>query len=56
MLPSFEEWLRRNPPPTLADLLVAYGHYNAIPASAWREHEQALEHWRVRYRERHRER
>ena len=52
---SFEEWLHRNPPPTLADLLVTYGQYSAIPASAWREHEQALEHWRARCRERHRE-
>jgi hypothetical protein len=42
---DFSNWIERNPPPTLAELIKKHGSYSSIPNRAWRDLEAAYAHW-----------
>jgi hypothetical protein len=47
---GFGEWLERNPPPHIGELLKLYGRFDMIPRQAWAEHDMAMQDWRRAYR------
>ena len=51
----FAEWLRENPPPDLQVLAETYAGLSNVPDHAWREHQRALDEWRLKLRHRHQE-
>jgi len=42
---DFQEWLKRNPVPSLQELVAKWGTYSNIPAEAWAEFDAARETW-----------
>jgi hypothetical protein len=46
---GFGEWLKKNPPPDLQDLVAKFG-YSKITPQAWALFEAESDEWRHRYR------
>ena len=46
--PDFAKWLAKNPAPTLAALLAAWGRPDQVPIEAWRAHIHAVQDWNQR--------
>jgi hypothetical protein len=47
---GFGEWLKKNPEPSLQDLVAKHGGYSKITPQAWAEHDAMMDDWRQRYR------
>jgi hypothetical protein len=45
---DFAEWLKRNPPPALQDLVQRYGSYRCIPEEAWAQFDLDMADWQAR--------
>lgn len=45
---TYAEWIKRDPPPDLQELVRRFGGYSKIPPAAWEEHDRALAAWQLR--------
>ena len=45
---DFTEWLTRNPPPALHDLVQCCGGYHRVPADAWAQFDLDIADWQAR--------
>jgi hypothetical protein len=51
---NWEEWVRRNPPPSISDLIARFGRYASVPPEAWAKWDAEMEDWHQRRRDRFR--
>ena len=49
---DFHEWIKRDPPPDLQELVRRFGTYSAITPEAWAEYDAELADWDSRRRAR----
>ena len=49
---TFEQWVEKNPPPDLHELVRKYGEYGAVLGEAWAAYDKAYADWQARYRSR----
>jgi hypothetical protein len=46
--PDFHEWIKRDPPPSLQELVRRFGAFSNITAEAWAEYDIAMAEWQHR--------
>lgn len=49
---AFTEWLLKNPPPSLNELIEKHGTMDAIPHAVWDQWDKDCEAWRDKLRRR----
>jgi hypothetical protein len=45
---DYAEWIKKNPPPDLQELVAKHGGYHRITPEAWREFDQQRETWEAK--------
>jgi hypothetical protein len=49
---DYAEWIKRDPPPDLQQLVTKHGGYDKITPAAWAEYDRAVAAWQQRRKDR----